>query len=80
MSTYVAIECIQCVEGGEDTSVMALKKKKVYLFIFDYTQAFSSCSESGLLSWCTGFSLQRLLLLQSMGSGAHGLSSCSSWA
>ena len=35
---------------------------------------FSSCSERGLLPSCgTCFSLQRLLLLQSTGSGVHGL-------
>ena len=32
------------------------------------------------LLWCTGFSLQWLLLLQSTGSRCVGLSSCGTWA
>ena len=32
------------------------------------------------LLWCTGFSLQCLLLLQSTGSSHVGFSSCSTWA
>ena len=40
-----------------------------------FAQAFSSCSKWALLS-CAGFSPQRLLLLQSTGSGHAG---CSSW-
>ena len=59
--------------GWEDTSVMALFKKKVYLFVFDHTQALSSCRESGLL-------IAEASLAAGTGSGAHGLSSCSSWA
>ena len=44
-------------------------------------QAFSSCSEWGLLFlWCMGFSLWWLLLLQSTGSRHTGFSSCRAWA
>ena len=43
-------------------------------------QAFSSCGEWGLLLRGIGFSLQRLLLLQTMGSRVQGLSSCSAQA
>ena len=40
-------------------------------------QAFSSCGEWGYSSlWCTGFSLQWLLLLRSTGSRQAGFSSC----
>ena len=63
-------------------------KKYVFIYLFfgcggssSLTQAFSSCSEQGLLlSWCAGFSLQWLLLLGNTSSRAwpqslvHGLS------
>ena len=41
-------------------------------------QLFSSCGEQGLLFqlWCSGISLQWLLLLRSTGSRAHGLQQC----
>ena len=44
-------------------------------------RAFSSCGERGYSSlWCTGFSLQWLLLLRSKGSRRVGFSSCGTWA
>ena len=59
----------------------------IYLFILVAlglcccAQAFSSCSEQGLLFvWCAGFLLLWLLLLQSAGSRRAGFSSCSTWA
>ena len=80
MSTYVAVECIQCVGGGEDTSVMALFFKKKFIYLFLITHRLSLVAVSRGYSLGEGFSSQRLLLLQSMGSGAQELSSCSSWA
>ena len=45
---------------------------------FSFGCAGSSMQHAGFLQlWCAGFSLQWLLLLQSMGSREHGLSSCS---
>ena len=46
-----------------------------------FARAFSSCGEPGYsLLWCTGFSLQWLLLLRSTGSRRTGFSSCGTWA
>ena len=60
----------------------------IYLFIFGCVG--SSLLRTGFLLvaasrgysslWCTGFSLQWLLLLQSTGSRRAGFSSCGSWA
>ena len=60
----------------------------IYLFIFGCIGSsllrvgFSLVAASGGYSslWCTGFSLQWLLLLWSMGSRSVGFSSCGSWA
>ena len=63
----------------------------MYLFLFIYfwlcwvfvaVQAFLQLQRAEATLWlrCTGFSLQWLLLLWSLGSGACGLSSCGSWA
>ena len=54
-----------------------LKKKFIYLFLI--THRLSLVASRGY-SLGEGFSSKRLLLLQSMGSGAQELSSCSSWA
>ena len=66
--------------------------KKIYIFIlfsfgcagwvFIAVRRISLVAESGvtLELGCTGFSLQWLLLLQSMGSRHLGFSNCSTWA
>ena len=73
MSTYVAIECIQCVEGGEDTPVMALKKKKfIYLFLITHRLSLVAVSQGySLGAWashCRGFSCCRAWALGHTGS------------
>ena len=63
-----------------------INKSFIYSFIVGSAGSLSlrglffSCSERGLLSSCAGFSFQRLLLLQSMGSGCVRFSSFGSWA
>ena len=54
----------------------------LFLFIyFIFGRAGSSLPHtSSLQLWCTGFSLQWLLLLRSTGSRSVGFSNCSSWA
>ena len=69
-----------CSEG----SPIFLKLVFIPLFVYFWLcWAFVSlavASEVCSLLWCTGFSLQRLLLLQSTGSRHMGFSSCSLWA
>ena len=60
------------------TSLYASFEKIIYLLVTlglpCCTQAFSSCTEWGLLFVrCMGFSLWWLLLLRGTGSNAHGL-------
>ena len=50
--------------GWEDTSVMALFKKKVYLFLITHRRS--------LVAGSRGFSLQRLLLLRAQALGLTG--------
>ena len=64
-----------------------LKSKFIYLVLAALglrccAWAFSLVAASGGCSslWCTGFSLQWLLLLQSTGSRLAGFSSCGTWA
>ena len=61
---------------------------KIHLFIYFWlcwvfvaARGLSLVGASGGYSslWCTGFSLQWLLLLRSTGSGRLGFSSCGSW-
>ena len=63
-----------------------LNNLRIYVCMYLYLCTFG-CALSLLLRvgaslqlWCVGFSFLWLLLLQSVGSKAHGLSSCSSWA
>ena len=58
----------------------------IYLFwlhwVFVAARRLSLVAVSGgySLLWCAGFSLWRLLLLQSTGSRHTGFSSCATWA
>ena len=51
-------------------------------WVFAAAHGFSLVAESGgySLLQCTGFSMQWLLLLRSMGSRRMGFSSCGAWA
>ena len=51
-------------------------------WVFVAVRGLSLVAVSGGYSslWCTGFSLQWLLLLRSMGSRCMGFSSCGTWA
>ena len=53
-----------------------------FIYSFLATLGLSLVVASGgySLLWCSDFSLQWLLLLQSMGFRARGLSSCGTWA
>ena len=71
---------------NSENSTYRFKKKKMYLFIFAWVLVaawrLSVVAESRGCSSLrdTGFSLLRLLLLQSIGSRCSGCSSCGMWA
>ena len=84
MATFIIFVCL---------SLTLLFKKNFFLFLyfvyflglywtFVAVRALSLVVVSGGYSslWCTGFSLQWLLLLQSTGSRCMGFSSYSTWA
>ena len=67
------------------SSVLCFLIFKIFIYfhlcwVFVASWTFSSWGEQGLLLQGTGFSLQRLFLLRSIGSGAPGFSSCGSRA
>ena len=52
----------------------------LWVFVAAHWHSLGAVSGATLWLWCVGFPLQRLLLLQSTGSRARGLSSCGAQA
>ena len=88
------MQLMLCLKGKFVASNTCIRKEEsLFLNKFIYTYFWlhwvfvDACGLSLVVAsrgysslWCVGFSLQWLLLLQSMGSRCTGFSSCGSWA